>query len=107
MLALIPQWQAGIWQAPFVGTAPQDIYGNTITVGSFVKFVGQVIAVNANDAHFGEIMVNPVHPGVIGPFIPDVQEGFGVPQSPYYPADNPQFRSNAFGFHPKQLILGA
>ena len=77
------------WIPPLVGTAAQDIYGNTISVGSMVKMVGVVTAINLNDSHYGEIQVSPIHPGTIGPFIPDVQTG-SEPQSPFYPPSNPQ-----------------
>ena len=109
MLAMIFDdfWAASAssWPVQLVGTVPQDIYGNTITIGSTVKLVGIVTAINVTDSHYGEIQVTPAHPGTVGPFIPDTQTGQN-PQSPNFPVSNPQLTSAPFGFHPKQLITG-
>ena len=98
-------WLQGTWSSPLVGSANQDIYGTAITVGSYVKLVGIVTAVNLTDSHYGEIQVTPIHPGAVGPFIPDVQTG-QPSQSPNFPVSNPQIASAPFGFHPKQLVVG-
>lgn len=99
-------WMQGTWVGPLVGTSNQDIYGAPITLGSIVKFVGQVTAINLSDPHYGEIQVMPIHPGSIGPIIPDVQTTLGAPQSYNFSPDNPQSPTGPFGFHPKQLVVG-
>lgn len=91
-----------LWSGPLVGSALQDAYGVNITVGSYVKFVGRVTAVNANDSHFGEIQIVPVHPASL--FIPD--NTYGNPTSPNFSVPpNPQV-SPVFGFSAQQLIVG-
>ena len=106
MLAMVLAdfWMQGTWLGPLVGSSPQDIYGNVITVGSYVKMVGVVTAINLSDPHFGEIQVTPIHPGVIGPFVP--QDMFGNPRSPNYLPQDPVKVDSQRGFHPKQLIVG-
>ena len=94
----------GGWTGPAVGTGNQDIYGSTITVGSYVKMVGLVTAINLTDSHFGEIQVTPVHPGTLGPAIP--WDANPTPRSPNFTPGNPQLLDQQRGFHPKQLILG-
>jgi hypothetical protein len=104
MLLFLMFDMAGGWSAPLVGTAMQDIYGNTITVGSFVRFVGKVTALFPSDPHFGQVQVMPVHPNT---FIPDVQLGQVGPQSLNFAMSDPNTPTGAFGFDPKQLIVGA
>ena len=105
LLVLADYWMQGNWTGPLVGSSNKDVYGNTIAVGSIVKFVGVVTAMNLNDTHYGEIQVMPTHPGNLL-FIPDVQTGM-VPQSPNFPVGNPQLPTGPFGFHPLQLIVGS
>jgi hypothetical protein len=92
-------------QAPVIGNLPKDVYGAPIIVGSVVKFVGVVTAVNSNDTHYGDIQVNPLHPGSVL-FIPDLQSGV-FPQSPNFSPGNSQLPAQQFGFHPLQLIVGS
>lgn len=88
-----------LWSAPLVGSSPQDAYGVTIAVGDYMSLVGRVTAINLNDAHFGEIQIDPVHPATFG--IPDMH--YGNPQSQNFSPGNPQ-RKQKLGFHPQQLI---
>lgn len=97
-------WLNGLFPI-LVTDSNKDIYGQTITVGATVKFVGIVTAMNLNDPHFGDIQVMPAHPGA-ATFISDVQTGM-EPQSPNFPVSNSQLPSGPFGFHPSQLIVGA
>ena len=101
LLLLADFFLAGNWKAPAAGSSIQDAYGVTITVGSYVKFVGRVTAINPSDPHYGEIQVTPVHPASL--FIPDAH--YGSPQSPNFQPGNPQ-NSQVLGFSPQQLIVG-
>ena len=62
------EWLSGRWlgAAAASPTTPQnsltDIYGCAIAVGTTVKFVGKVTAVNASSSHFKDITVVPVFP---------------------------------------------
>lgn len=110
-MLLIPfgnMWMAGTWTGPattpIAGDSANDINGVAITVGSIVKFVGIVTAVNLNDPHFGDIVVQPLHPN--GQMV--VPDQFGAnPQSPNLPVPNYQTPAGPYGFHPLQLIVGS
>ena len=39
LLVLADYWMQGNWTGPLVGSSNKDVYGNTIAVGSIVKFV--------------------------------------------------------------------
>lgn len=100
-----PWMQGGIWPYPTVlaGEAFADINGVTITVGSTVKFVGVVTALN-QDQHYGSVQVTGLHPnGVINIY----QPGSGSPRSLFYPTPNPQNLGVVKAFEPLQLVVGS
>ena len=102
MFPILFFWEAGSFPV-IIGDVAKDIYGASIMVGSKVKLVGTVTAVNLNDTHFGDIQVMPDHPGASGPFIPDLG---GIPQSLNFGVGDPATAAGPYGFHPSQLIVG-
>jgi len=105
MIHAMFDWMSGYWLSLFVkaGEALVDVNGATISVGSTVKFVGKVIAIN-QDPHYGTIQVQGNNPnGNPIMFMP----GSGSPISLNYPTPNPQTPNKIYAFEPLQLVVGS
>lgn len=93
---------AGAWPATTIGPPPvRDINGVAITVGSTVKLVGLVTAINPTSTHFMEVTFQPIYPAAnnLSPGLPQ-QAAFLMPQSPL--PGKPVFQAGA-----SQLIVGS
>ena len=97
MGGLWQMWLTGRWiPTGYGGLTPVsdsmvDIYGSTLTVGSWVKLIGVVTALNPSDPHFQDITVTPVFP----------QSGLVSPQAGVFPLSSPV---KSYQFHPLQLM---
>ena len=78
---------------------PKDIFGQTITVGSKVKFIGTVTSINLNEPHFNGIVVTPDYPPFVG-----LQGGLGVPMQAMSGPTPMQKPTVQYGFDPLQLV---
>ena len=92
-----PEWLSGRWipsgysSPAAAGDSLSDIYGQTLAVGSIVKMIGTVTAVNPMDPHFQDITVTPMFP----------QSGLVAPEAGVFPQNIP---SKSYSFHPLQLM---
>jgi len=96
-LELADFWLTGRLFIPEV--APElakDIFGQTITVGCKVKFIGTVTSINLNEPHFNGIVMTPDYPPYTG--IPQVVQ----PMSGPAPLQKPVVQ---YGFDPLQLVV--
>lgn len=89
-------WLSGRWLPPGYASpgssdSMTDIYGQAITVGSLVKLVGVVTAVQPSDPHFQDITFRPIFP----------QSGLVEPAAGVFPQNIPV---KVFQAHPLQLI---
>ena len=93
------EWLSGRWlpsgyPAPVTtpGDTLKDIFGNTISVGSMVKLIGTVTAMNPMDPHFQDITIKPYFP----------QSVFVTNEAGVFPQNQP---SATFQAHPLQLMV--
>jgi hypothetical protein len=94
-------WLFGKWiptgynPAPSVnvpGDPMKDVFGQTITVGSKVKLIGTVTAIDPMDAHFQDITFVPDYPQS---FLVENQQGVSPTQRPI----------KSVKAHPLQLVV--
>jgi hypothetical protein len=93
-------WLHGNWPPNIAGSPTggaelmKDVYGQTITVGSLVKLVGTVVALNPSDPHFQDVVITLNFPQA-APFPPSpTTQGVFV-------------AAPVVAFHPLQLIVGS
>ena len=99
MLGMIaaPEWLSGRWipagyAAPAsAGDSLSDIFGQTLAVGTMVKLIGTITAINPMDPHFQDITITPQFP----------QSGLVSPEAGVFPQNIPV---KSYQFHPLQLM---
>ena len=96
-LEMDSMWNSGRWIPTGYGSltpvsdALTDIFGQTLAVGSYVKMIGVVTAMNPSDPHFQDITIAPLFP----------QSGLVSPQAGVFPLSSPV---KSYQFHPLQLM---
>jgi len=95
---LADDWLSGKWLptgygiSSSPGDALKDIFGQTISVGSMVKLIGTVTAMNPTDPHFQDITITPAFP----------QSSVVAPEAGVFPQNIPV---KSYQFHPLQLMV--
>ena len=89
------RWLPALYPSPVTapGNAMVDIFGQAIVVGSMVKLIGKVTAINPSDPHFQDITFTPLFP----------QSGLVAPESGVFPQNIPV---KVYQAHPLQLVVG-